>query len=288
MTDDITQRSHRESAELLGLDPDKLTPAGRLKVELTSALRAAVDDQLAKITRGNAADIAKLVAAVEQLTAFMKDSPSSDQDVDDDRRDDPHGRLRAIIDNWIATHEAERAERAAERAAQGLDALPPTLEEAHAEIERLRGNPDALKFWAGPESERVIDPPLSVITPPSEQTGGRNLRVGRRPGPDDPKPRSTAVIDAKAEPSVELMPDGTPCPPGGRWCPTLRRVVPIPPVAKSGAETKAAMDRVNDRSLDYKIMSEPSRVAGEPQPSTPMTTYGDSNFFFEGDRGREW
>jgi len=46
------------------------------------------------------------------------------------------------------------------------------------------------------------------------------------------------------------------------------RVVPIPPVAKSGAETKASMERANaNRALDHQIMNAPSRVSGEPQPS---------------------
>jgi len=56
---------------------------------------------------------------------------------------------------------------------------------------RLRGLP-------APEGERVIDPPTSDIVPPGEQ--GR-LYVGPPPGPDDPKPRSTAAIDGKAVPT---------------------------------------------------------------------------------------
>jgi hypothetical protein len=194
-----------------------------------------------------------------------------------------------IIDNWIANHEVEKAERAAERAAQGLDALPATIEEAHAEIERLRvGNPDALRFWSepdptalpAPDGERVIDPPTSAIQPPSEQTGGRNLRVGKQVGPDDHRVRPKPVIDAKAEP-IERMPDGSPCPPGGRWCSITQRVVPIPPVAKSGAETEAQRQRVNDRTLDYKIMTEPSRVSGEPSPSLGNESWRFHTWRFE-------
>ena len=47
MTDDL-ERARREAAELLALDPDKLSPGDRLRCELISALRAAVDDELAK------------------------------------------------------------------------------------------------------------------------------------------------------------------------------------------------------------------------------------------------
>ena len=39
MTDDL-ERARREAAELLGLEPDKLTPGDRLRCELISALRA--------------------------------------------------------------------------------------------------------------------------------------------------------------------------------------------------------------------------------------------------------
>jgi len=41
-----------------------------------------------------------------------------------------------------------------------------------------------------------------------------------------------------------------------------------PVVAKPGHVTEAQRQRVNaDRSLEWQIMQEPSRVAGEPQPS---------------------
>jgi hypothetical protein len=248
-----------EAAELLGLDFTKLTAGGRLRCELVAALRAVVDDSLTRVTRGSATDLAKLVTATEALTGLLKESPAATaQEPVLDPRDDPHARLMAVIDNWIANHEAERAERAAARRAQGLDALPPTLEEAHAEIERLRGNPDALKFWAAPElpapnGEGVIDPPTSAITPPSEQTGGRNLTRGMRPGPDDPKPPVT--IDGKALPPGAQIVNG--------------RIVPIPPQALSGDETRRRQEAVNARrDIDHKIMTEPSRVTGEPEPST--------------------
>jgi hypothetical protein len=140
-----------------------------------------------------------------------------------------------------------------------LDALPPTLEEAHAEIERLRGNPDALKFWAGPESERGITPSESDVVPPGEQPG-RNLRVGKQIGPDDHKvTRQKPTIDAKAEPVTTV--DGKPVPAGSKVPPGNWGTV-------SGDEAKRRMAAVNnDRSIEHRIMSEPSRVSGEPAPS---------------------
>jgi len=48
--------------------------------------------------------------------------------------------------------------------------------------------------------------------------------------------------------------------------PPPRKNAPV--VAKPGHVTEAQRLRVNnDRSLEFKIMQEPSRVAGEPQPS---------------------
>jgi hypothetical protein len=290
---DTKNRYRKIRAELaamlgFGSDPDAISIDQAMRLDVVMGLKSALDGLRAKLYRGEQVDVAEMKQLADTLERFLPKLPEPEPV--DHRSDGAHERLMRIVDNWIANHEAEKAERAAERAAQGLDALPDTLEAAHAEIERLRvGNPDALKFWAGPESDRVVTPGEADIVPPGEQTGGRNLRIGKRPGPDDPKPRSTAVIDAKAEP-VELMPDGSRCPPGGRWCPTLRRVVPIPPVARSGEETKASMARVNDRSLDYKIMSEPSRVAGEPKPSLGNESWRFPSHprHWQGDKGTEW
>jgi hypothetical protein len=283
-----------EAAELLGLDFTKLTAGGRLRCELVAALRAVVDDALTKVTRGSATDLAKLVTATEALTGLLKESPAATaQEPVLDPRDDPHARLMAVIDNWLANHETEKAERAAERAAQGLPPLPVDLETAQREIEQLREENQALKFWAddtkalaAPDGARAIDVPTSAITPPGEIG---ECYAGKRYTADDMKAmRPKATIDAKAE-SVELMPDGSRCPPGGRWCPVRNRVVPIPPTALSGDETRRRQDAVNARrDIDHAIMTAPSAVSGEPAPSTPMTTYGDSNFFFEGDKGRAW
>ena len=65
MTDDF-ERARLEAAELLGLDPDKLTPGDRLRCGLISALRAAVDDELAKVTSSRSADLGKLIIAERQ------------------------------------------------------------------------------------------------------------------------------------------------------------------------------------------------------------------------------
>src|SRR5262245_38106630 len=62
--DDDLARARAESAALLNLDPDKLSPTDALKCELVSALRLVVDDELARATSGNGADLGKLIVAV--------------------------------------------------------------------------------------------------------------------------------------------------------------------------------------------------------------------------------
>jgi len=47
MPNDDLARARTESAALLNLNPDKLTPVDALKCELVSALRLVIDDELA-------------------------------------------------------------------------------------------------------------------------------------------------------------------------------------------------------------------------------------------------
>ena len=71
--------------------------------------------------------------------------------------------FRRIIDNWIANHEAEKAERVAQGLpANETEALRLENASLREEVARLRGLP-------APEGERVIDPPTSDIVPPGEQ-----------------------------------------------------------------------------------------------------------------------
>jgi hypothetical protein len=53
MPNDDLARARAESAALLNLDPDKLSPADALNCDLVSALRLVVDDELARATSGN-------------------------------------------------------------------------------------------------------------------------------------------------------------------------------------------------------------------------------------------
>ena len=203
------ERAVREAAELMGLNPDRISPADRLRCELIAALRRVIDDQLAQVASTNSSDLSKLVTAVEMLTRFLTEAkPNAERP--DGFEDDPHENLMRIIENWVEGEKAEHAELAAERVARGLSEPMADLASAQARIDELEarlaefesGNsPKALPApeAKAPESERVIDPPTSDIVPPGEQ--GR-LYVGPPPpAPDDHRVRRPGpVIDAKAKP----------------------------------------------------------------------------------------
>ena len=154
MHDDL-DRARAESAELLGLNPDKLTPAGALKCELVSALRSVVDDELGKVDRANAADLSRLIVAVEALTKFLKESPA-DERSEDDEDGDPHERLMRIIDNWIAANVVT----------PGAGAEPATRggEPAAVAIGRTAGSIPA----TGANDDDGIDGELIDVTPKPE------------------------------------------------------------------------------------------------------------------------
>jgi hypothetical protein len=260
MHDDL-DRARAESAELLGLNPDKLTPAGALKCELVSALRSVVDDELGKVDRANAADLSRLIVAVEALTKFLKESPA-DERSEDDEDGDPHERLMRIIDNWIAAEEAERAER-------GLSGLMPDLSSAQARIDELEAElaalrnalpaPDGAERSAlpAPAPERTITPSISDIVPPGEQSD-RNFRIGVQRTPDDLKAmRPKPTIDGEAVP-------------------------PAPTAAEREAKRQAIN---NDRSAYQQQGLRP--VGGEPW--RPFVGGGNEGFFWGGSTGtRAW
>src|SRR5262249_61356760 len=132
------ERARREAAELLGLDPDKLTPGDRLRCELISALRAAVDDELAKVTSSRSADLGKLIIAVDTLTRFLAEAKPKPEAAHSVYTQDPYKVMEDIVDRWIAAEEAERAER-------GLSGLMPDLPSAQARIDELEAELAALR-----------------------------------------------------------------------------------------------------------------------------------------------
>ena len=171
MPNDDLARARAESAALLNLDPDKLSPADALNCDLVSALRLVVDDELARATSGSGADLGKLIVAVEHLVGFLKEARPAEPEPAQHSvyTQDPHKFLEDLVDRWIAADEAEKAEQRAERIAQGLPAEPASETEAlqmriaelEAENERLRG------VLPSPEA-RAITPTESEVIPPGE------------------------------------------------------------------------------------------------------------------------
>ena len=176
MNDDVS-RGRAESAALLNLNPDELSPAAALKCDLVSALRAVLDDELAKATSGSGADLNRLVVAVEHLVGFLKEAnpAKADDGIPAIYKQDPRKVLEGIVERWIAAEEAERAER-------GLSGLMPDLRSAQARIDELEAElaalrnalpaPDGAERSAlpAPAPERTITPSISDIVPPP-QTG---------------------------------------------------------------------------------------------------------------------
>lgn len=253
----------RELAEELGFDPDNLSALETMRVDVVFGLKSTLDEMRRRLLQGEKIDVTEMRSVADTLERYLPKQPEPESA--DPRDDGAHERLMAKIDNWIANHETERRERAAERAEMGLPPLPVDLETAQREIEHLREENQALKFWAddakalsAPESERVITPSESDVVPPGE-VPGRNLRTGKQVGPDDHRVRPKPVIDAKAEPTTTV--DGKPVRPGSKVPPGNWGTV-------SGDEAKRRMAAVNnDRSIEHRIMTEPSRVAHEPVPS---------------------
>jgi len=262
--------ARREAAQLLGLDPDRLTASDRLKCELVAALRAAVDDELMNVTSARSVDLAKLITAVETLTRFLQDAKPKEDERGAIFKRDPYKVLDELAERWRQADEATRRDQGLSPRISDPEEAQARIDDLEAELVRLRGaQPHALP---SPEVEKAIDVPTSAILPPGEQA-------------DNPRNQDYAPDLKRSGPPVTI--EGTKLPPGARL--VNGRIEPIPPQAKSGAETEAQRQRVNaDRSLMHKVMNAPSRVAHEPQPSTPLTTYGDSNFFFGGEKGRAW
>src|SRR5262249_11666768 len=176
MTDDL-ERAHHEAAELLGLDPSKLSAGDRLRCELVSALRPVVDDELAKSTSSRSADLARLIVAVEGLAKLLPREVATEPAVPSIYKRDPREVLEEMVERWIAAEEAERAER-------GLSGLMPDLPSAQARIDALEAELAALRNALpapdGAERSRTPDD-LKAMRPKPTMHG----EAGPQAGPND-------------------------------------------------------------------------------------------------------
>jgi hypothetical protein len=100
VTADLYQRLRRETAVLLHLDIDNLSPAEALKLDLTATLRIAFDDLLGQQMSGQPINLEKLLALAEKLEHLLP-LPEEARP----QRDDARMKLQALIDGARAARE---------------------------------------------------------------------------------------------------------------------------------------------------------------------------------------
>jgi hypothetical protein len=170
--DDFYQKTRRECASLLRYeDPDNLSGEQATRLDCVIALRLVVDDMQSKLLRGETVDVSKLLAATQELSRLLPE-PQERVITGESARE----KLLQTVLAVIAAEDAEASARASEMEtiASEMDSDPQVLRRLEA-------------------AERVITP-NDVIERSEFYVGG----VPRQP--DDPPPRSTAVIDAKPNP----------------------------------------------------------------------------------------
>jgi hypothetical protein len=207
-SDDRSQ-ARSEAAVLLGVDIDHLSAADSLRVDMVSALRLVIDSEQASVLSGSSADLGKLNVAVQSLIALLpgRELPAPESD-----HPDPRVKMWEIYrtmrergevppEGWhqhrINRLELENARLRAQLVAGGLI---PTLPDASMQKGNRRDHGDL-----------PIDP--TEVVPPGEWRGERYAR----PGPDDPAPRSAAIIEGRPNPPAASAPAKPPRPAWEDW-----------------------------------------------------------------------
>jgi len=243
-----------------GDDPDAISIDQAMRLDVVMGLKSSLDGLRAKLYRGEQVDVAEMKQLADTLEKYLPRQPEPEPTPSIFKRD-PYQVLDELAERWRQADQATRRDQGLSPRISDLEEAQARIDDLEAELVRLRGaQPHALP---APEAERAIDVPTSAITPPGERS---DLPANARyvSGQDNPKLRpGSQIIDGK--------------------------VVPIPPQALSGAETKRRADVVNGRrDIDYQVMNAP---AGKnmPQPSTgPRMVQPDSGFFWNPGRGRSW
>jgi hypothetical protein len=126
--DDLA-KARRESAELIGLNPDSLSPADTLRCDLISTLRLVIDDAGATVLDGSSTDLGRLITATESLIKLLpnRELPPVQRE---GGPDDPRERL------W-QMYSTMRARGAA--AGLGYDGLVLKVKALEAELAALKG-----------------------------------------------------------------------------------------------------------------------------------------------------
>jgi hypothetical protein len=179
----IYAKARADVAAMLGFDLDTLTPEQATRLDVGTALRVLLDNQSARLVRGESLDARELLMASEALSRLLpplRDPPPADSI-------DP----RQIM--WETYIGMRRRGELGERAAE------PTLRE---QLAKLQAENAALRAAAG--CSPALTPTESDVVPPGEI--GECYVGGPRPGPDDPPKRPPVVIEGKAAPAAPPKP----------------------------------------------------------------------------------
>jgi hypothetical protein len=194
-------KGRRESASLIGLDADNLSPADTLRCDLISTLRLVTDDAAATVLDGSSADLGRLITAIEGLIKLL---PNRELPPPEHEHADPRLVMWEIYKQMRERGELPLRGERGELPDEGP--LQAKINEQAVEIERLRARlaGKTLEHQTIPgtrdsfsSSTATIDPAEADIVPPSELGVAR---VGIERGLDDPPRRSTAIIEGRANP----------------------------------------------------------------------------------------
>jgi hypothetical protein len=204
----LYQKARTDVATTLGYDLDALSPEQSTRVDVATALRVLLDTQSGRLVRGESLDARELLMASEALSRLLpplREPPS-------EPREDP----RQVL--WrIYSEMRERGEVPPEGGHQhrinGLEAEVAALKTqlAGAGLEPALPDMAMQKGNVREHGHLPIDP--TEVVPPGEWRGERYAR----PGPDDPAPRSAAIIDAVPNPPAAAAPAKPPRPAWEDW-----------------------------------------------------------------------
>jgi hypothetical protein len=166
-------KARRESAELMGLNYDRLSPADVLRCDLISTLRLVIDDAGGTVLEGGSTDLAKLITATESLLRLL---PGSKLAEPASNREDPR---QIMLETYMGMRK------------RGEIADPmSTFEGRAAEVERLKAELAALKAGGA----APVEPGASSATNVAVGDNVVPLRTSERsevspsPPPAPPKP----------------------------------------------------------------------------------------------------
>jgi hypothetical protein len=187
-------QARADVAGMLGYDLDNLSAEQALRLDVASALRVLLDNQSARLVRGESLDARELLMASEALSRLL---PPLREPPPEANAPDP----REIM---LATYMAMRRRG---EIADSYRSPQQRLEAARAKVAEIEAE------LAAAMSSTAITPSDSDIVPPGEL--GVCFAGTPPAGPDDPPAKSTQVIDGKANPPAPAAPTCWDESPGG-------------------------------------------------------------------------